>query len=144
MRINEGSNVSRGMRWNLVVHASQVHGCRVDGSAPGSTSGLGWGDHWHADYETMGCRSTTRDKADARFKKFGAYKSQQGNAQIPMDKRNLIKRDASKLVASFLTGAPNDAKLYSCHWDNNDDTTSEALVLIDGGEARVIVAWEGG
>ncbi len=117
---------------------------RADGSKPGSNEGFGWADKWNAEYEDMGCRATTRDKADARFKRFGAYKSHQGDDQIPIAKRDLIKRDATKLVASFLSGAGAGAKLYSCHWDNNDDTTSEALVLVDGTEARVVVGWEGG
>ena len=44
-----------------------------------------------ADYDTMGCRATAREKADARFRKFGGYKSQQGDDQIPADKRFIPK-----------------------------------------------------
>jgi len=117
---------------------------RADGSTPGGNQGFGWADKWNSEYESMSCRATSRDKADARFKRFGAYKSQHGDDQINAATQKKIERDATKLVASFLGGLGADAKIYSCHWDNNDDTTSEALVAIDGAEARVIVGWEGG
>jgi hypothetical protein len=117
---------------------------RADGSAPGQNQGFGWAEKWNSEYESMSCRATSRDKADARFKRFGAYKSQQGDDQISAAARKKIERDATKLVASFLGGLGADAKIYSCHWDNNDDTDSDALILLDGGEARVIVAWAGG
>lgn len=116
---------------------------RADGSSPGGSTGFGWAEKWQPEYESMGCRPTTAEKADAQFKRFGAYKSHHGDDQISLTKRNLIKSDATKLVAAFLKGTTN-AKLYRCHWDNNDDTTSEALISIAGSEVRVIVGWEGG
>jgi hypothetical protein len=91
----------------------------------------------------MACRPTTGEKAPDQFKRFAAYKSHH-DPSLPTAKRNLLASDASKLVASFLKGTTTAAKLYRCHWDNNDDTTSEALVSIDGGEVRVVVGWEGG
>ena len=106
--------------------------------------GFGWADKWRPKYEDMACYRFARDNADSRFKRFGAYKSHQGDDQIPDEKRALIEKDATALVETFLGGLGEDAKFYHCQWDNNDDTGSEALVSIDGTEARVIVGWQGG
>jgi hypothetical protein len=117
---------------------------RADGSSPGGEEGFGWADHFRPDYEDMACRRIALDRADATFKRFGAYVSHQGDEQIPTDKRALIERDATKLVASFLKDLTPSAAVYTCAWDNNDDTASEALVSVDGFETRVVVGWEGG
>lgn len=37
-----------------------------------------------------------------------------------------------------------DAELYNCHWDNNDDSASDALVLVDDSRVHVVMAFKGG
>ena len=118
---------------------------RSDGSKPGDAGGFGWQQKWNPENETMGCLATDRAKADSRFKRFSAYVSSHGDSQIPVAKRSVIETSATVLVRSFVKSAPASAKLYKCHWDNTDDTSADALLLVDAktGEIRVIVALQG-
>ncbi len=132
----DGYRVQKNMGFDMMY--------RADGSTPGGREGFGWAETWRPEYEDMTCYRFARQNADARFKQFGAYKVHQGDDQIAEENRALIEKDATILVDSFLAGLGDEAKFYHCQWDNNDDTSSEALVSIDGTEARVVVGWEGG
>ncbi len=117
---------------------------RVDGSAPGDDTPLGFYAKWDPEVETIGCRVIDRSKAHSRFKHFQAYVSSHGDPQNSAKARS-FEANATALVSSFLKGAAAGARLYRCHWDNNDDTDADALILLDdkGGEVRVLLAFAG-
>jgi hypothetical protein len=117
---------------------------RLDGSAPGARKGFGWAEHYEARYESLSCSAVPLAQAEATFTQFEGYQIHQGDDQIAASKRALIARDAKKLIASFADQASATAELYNCHWDNNDDSASDALVIIDESRVDVVMAFKGG
>ena len=117
---------------------------RLDGSAPGANSGFGWAAKYEAKYESLSCKSVPLSKAEATFSKFQGYQNHQGDDQIPAQKRALIKSDMKKLISTFVGEASSNAELFNCHWDNNDDSDADSLVLIDDRRVHVVMVFAGG
>jgi hypothetical protein len=118
---------------------------RIDGSTPGSDKGFGWNSKWDSGDEKMGCNEVPDGKALSRFEHFSAYTSSHDDPQISQASRDLLTHDAPQVVSALFDSSPLSATLYECHWDNEDDTNADALVLTDemSGEVRVLLAFDG-
>jgi hypothetical protein len=111
---------------------------RADGSTAGGKEGLGFQEKWTPEVETMRCRVAEPSKGLTTFKSYQAY---------------TVSHEANKLAFEKATGAAvgsllkdiGSAALYSCHWDNTDDTDADALVVVNfqTGDVRVLLAFAG-
>jgi hypothetical protein len=116
---------------------------RADGSRPNQSAGFGWATGWQPQFETNHCAAVDPSKAVKRFRRSHGYATAHGAGDA--QKRALLENDSVILVHAMLKGA-SAAKLYGCHWDNNDDTDVDALVSVDykTGQVRTLMAFAGG
>jgi hypothetical protein len=104
-----------------------------------------WAEKWNPDYERVSCQVVKdQKKAWTRFSAFQGYVAAHGDTQAPAADRAALENAAKTAVGSLMKDL-GGAKLYKCHWDNTDDTDTDALVTIDAksGEIRVLVAFAG-
>jgi hypothetical protein len=89
------------------------------------------------------------EKALARFHGFTAYVTMHSDTSVPKATRDRLDADAQAAVNSLMSGADTKSRVYSCHWDNNDDTEMDGLLRIDetdsvNSQLRVLSAFAGG
>jgi hypothetical protein len=92
------------------------------------------------------------DKAIARYHGFTAFVTAHGDTSVPKTARDKLSADADAAVTSMMSGVDAKSKVYSCHWDNNDDTEMDGLIRIDPktvddanlSQVRVLSAFNGG
>jgi hypothetical protein len=100
-----------------------------------------------ASFETLKCRTVTSAKVAATVAKIHGVE-----AILADDQDDGAKQAASKFKAaigdaeSALRSADADAKLFSCDWDNHDDSDAGAILSIDAktSTVRVLFVFNGG
>jgi hypothetical protein len=118
---------------------------RIDGSKAGDKTGFGWAAKWSPDSERVSCQIVKdQKKAFTRFSAFQAFSAMRDDKQASSADHATLENGGRTAVGSMLKDL-GGAKLYKCHWDNTDDTDTDALVTIDAksGEVRVLVAFTG-
>jgi hypothetical protein len=138
---------------------------RSDGSRPDAPQpdDLSFATKFETEFDSFKCtqlKATTTgrhpqsllDKAIARYHGFTAFVIAHGDTSVPKTTRDKLSADADAAVTSMMSGADAKSKVYSCHWDNNDDTEMDGLIRIDAkqvddannSQIRVLSAFAGG
>jgi hypothetical protein len=131
---------------------------RADGSTPSDPNGRGgsgflsFQNGFRIELESLGCTRLAPKSGPITegfllktFRGFQAYSVLLGDSGLSAAQKSELAAKSALLIKAYMTEKASSTT-YKCHWDNNDDTATDALVGLDfkSGRAAVITAFAGG